>query len=408
MSDVKISVESNFEKALSFASDLIQIPSLSGREGEVAKRLWDEMETLGFEQLRVDEVGNVIGVIPGGGQAPPIMFNCHLDVVAEGDHSEWDYEPFGGLMSGGFLHGRGSMDIKGPLALQTYVAASMKGQSRGDLIVAHTVFEECGGWGMEHLMESKIVEPALVIIGEATDGDICIGHRGRAEVEITVTGLAGHASVPERAKNPIDLIPDIVAGIEEIKRDQKIDSILGASTVVATSLEVLPESRNVIPDRLTVVLDWRVLPEMNQGQMIQQVRDAITRQIGSNLEGFEVKVATAAETQCSYSGLQRERDSFTPGFLMDPNDPLVQVAASAVGKQGKEGPADVRPWAFATDGGWTKGVFGIPTLGFAPGKEHFAHTNTERLDIEDARWSFHKYPDLVLALQNYLSSSNIV
>ncbi|MEO2158084.1 MAG: peptidase dimerization protein, partial [bacterium] len=90
MNKVKTSVEPNFENALSFASDLIRIPSLSGQEREVAKRLWDEMEALGFEQMKVDEVGNVMGVIPGEGQAPPIMFNCHLDVVAEGDHSEWD------------------------------------------------------------------------------------------------------------------------------------------------------------------------------------------------------------------------------------------------------------------------------------------------------------------------------
>ena len=401
-------MEPNFENALSFASDLIQIPSLSGREREVAKRLWDEMEALGFEQMKVDEVGNVMGVIPGAGQAPPIMFNCHLDVVAEGDHSEWDFAPWGGDISGGFLHGRGSMDIKGPLALQTHVAASMRGQSQGDLIVAHTVFEECGGWGMQHLMESKTVEPALVIIGEATDGDICIGHRGRAEVEVTIKGLASHASTPERARNPIDLLPGVVMGIEEVKENQKIDPLLGPSTVVATDLEVLPESRNVIPDRMTVVLDWRVLPQMDQEQMVRQVRDAIIRQVGSDLDDFEIKVATAAEIQCSYTGVKRERDSFTPGFLMDPSDPLVRAAASAVGKRGKGGPADIRPWAFATDGGWTKGVFGIPTLGFAAGKESFAHTNTERLHIEDARWSFNRHPDLVLALQDQLFSSNIV
>ena len=404
---MKTSVEPNFENALSFASDLIRIPSLSGKEREVAKRLWDEMEALGFEQMKVDEVGNVMGVIPGEGQAPPIMFNCHLDVVAEGDHSEWDYAPLGGDISGGFLHGRGSMDIKGPLALQTHVAASMRGQSRGDLIVAHTVFEECGGWGMEHLMESKIIEPALVIIGEATNGDICIGHRGRAEIEITVTGLASHASAPERARNPIDLLPGVVAGIEDVKGNQEIDPVLGVSTVVATSLEVLPESRNVIPDRMTVVLDWRILPQMDQEQMVRQVLDAITRQVGCDLDGFDIKVATAIETQTSYTGVKRERDSFTPGFLMNPRDPLVRAAASAVGKRGKEGPADIRPWAFATDGGWTRGVFGIPTLGFAAGEESFAHTNTERLQIEDARWSFNRHPDLVLAVQDQLSSSNI-
>ena len=68
----------SLQGALSFASDLIKIPSLSGNERDVAKRLWEEMQFLGFEQMRVDEVGNVMGVIPGEGHAPPVMFNCHF------------------------------------------------------------------------------------------------------------------------------------------------------------------------------------------------------------------------------------------------------------------------------------------------------------------------------------------
>ena len=70
------------------------------------------------------------------------------------------------------------MDIKGPLAIQTYAAAAAIGETPGDVIVAHTVLEERGGLGMKHLLESGTVEPGVVIIGEATRGDICIGHRG--------------------------------------------------------------------------------------------------------------------------------------------------------------------------------------------------------------------------------------
>ena len=394
----------SLEGALAFASDLIKIPSLSGNERDVAKRLWDEMQLLGFEQMRVDEVGKVMGVIPGEGHAPPVMFNCHLDIVAEGDHSEWDYAPFGGDIADGFLHGRGSMDIKGPLALQTHVAASMRGKCKGDLIVAHTVFEECGGWGMQHLMESKVLEPALVIIGEATDGDICIGHRGRAELEVIVTGLAGHASAPERAKNPLDILPKVLAGIEKVKNNQEEDPLLGGSTLVVTDVGVTPESKNVIPDRMEIVLDWRILPHMEQDFLVKQVSDAINSHLGDSVKGYGLEVVTATETQRAYTGVTRKRDTFTPGFVMDPSDPLIRSAAKAVGKQDGSGLADVRPWAFATDGGWTHGVFGIPTLGFAPGKESFAHTNTERLSVEDARWAFKKHPDLVLAMQNGLVS----
>ena len=157
-----------FENALQFASDLIATPGLSGQEGDVAQRLQQEMEALGLEDIRVDAAGNVIGVARGRGDAPAAMLNCHLDVVAEGDHSEWEVPPFSGAVQDGFLHGRGAMDIKGPLALQTYAAASMIGEAPGDVIVAHTVFEERGGLGMKYLLESGDVEPAIVIIGEAT------------------------------------------------------------------------------------------------------------------------------------------------------------------------------------------------------------------------------------------------
>ena len=111
----------------------------------------------------------------------------------------------------------------------------------------------------------------------------------------------------------------------------------------------------------------------------------------------------ATEYQEAFTGLGEERDLFTPGFLMDAADPVIVAAARAVGRRSKEGMAEIRPWTFATDGGWSAGVFNIPTLGFAPGEERYAHTNTERLDLEEARWAFSKHPDLILAVQKAVS-----
>ena len=78
------------------------------------------------------------------------------------------------------------------------------------MIVAHTVLEERGGLGMQHLLDSRAVVPDAVIIGEATHGDICIGHRGRAELEVVIQGLAGHASAPSRALNALALLPAVL------------------------------------------------------------------------------------------------------------------------------------------------------------------------------------------------------
>jgi len=396
--------EPTFENALEFAADLIRIPSPPGEEAAVAARVREEMEALGLDDVRVDAAGNVIGVGRGTGEAPPVLLSCHLDVVAEGDPSEWDVPPFSGEVRDGFLHGRGAMDIKGPLALQTYVAAGLAGTAPGDVIVAHTVMEERGGLGMSYLLDSGTVSPAAVVIGEATHGDICVGHRGRAEIEVVIHGLAGHASAPERGRNALDLLGAVLEAVADLAADQPEDEVLGRASLTATGVEVLPESRNVIPDRVTVVLDWRVLPEQDEEALVRAVRDALAARIPIVPRGFGIEVAMASEHQTTYTGLDEERVIFAPGFLMDREHPAVQAAARAVGRWDDfDEPATVRPWTFATDGGWSCGVHGIPTLGFAPGEERYAHTNRERLDVREARWAFARQADLIVAMQRALA-----
>ena len=292
------------------------------------------------------------------------------------------------------------MDIKGPLALQTYAAASLVGRSPGDVIVAHTVLEERGGLGMKVLLESGDVDPAAVVIGESTHGDVCIGHRGRAEVEIVLTGLAGHASAPQRARNPLEILGGVLAAVGDLSEDQASDPVLGSSSVAATMVDVLPESRNVIPDKVVLVLDWRILPGDSDESLLSRLSAAIAGRLPEVPEGLGVTVRMATELQRTYTGLEEDKNLLTPGFLMDASDPLVQAAAAAVGRRGDPSlPATIRPWAFATDGGWSSGVFGIPTVGFAPGEERFAHTNRERLDVDEARWAYERYPHLIVALQ---------
>ncbi|MGW8265773.1 MAG: M20/M25/M40 family metallo-hydrolase [Longimicrobiales bacterium] len=369
----------------------------------MARRILEEMAALDYDDVRVDRLGNVIGVIRGNSGGVPVMLNCHMDVVAEGLPERWEHPPFSGRVEGGFLHGRGSMDIKGPLAVQTYAGAALRGIAPGDVFVAHTVFEERGGWGMEDLLARKEVEPAAVVIGEATQGDITTGHRGRAEVEVVLRGVAGHASAPERAKNALDLVPPVLTALQELASSQPVDPVLGAASLAPTAVDILPESRNVIPDEVTVALDWRVLPGSTDETLLARVRQAVEEALPVTPTGMRVDVRMATEVQRSYTGISERRDLFTPGFLMEADDPLVLAAARAVGKRRGKGSASTRPWTFATDGGWSRGVFGIPTLGFAAGEERFAHTNRERWELGEAEWSFNRYPDLILALQKTLA-----
>lgn len=421
----------SFDGAIAFARDLIRIPSLPGEEENLARRVVAEMQALGYDDAWTDELGSAVGVVRGSGASgangdATVMLSAHLDMVAAGDPEEWEHPPFDGVIAGGCLHGRGAMDIKGPLAIQTHVAAALKGRVAGDIIVAHPVFEERGGWGMDHLTRPDGgLRPDVVIIGESTHGDIAIGHRGRCEVEIVAQGVAGHASAPERARNALDLVPAILAGVRDLAARQQSDDVLGPASVVATGIDAVPASLNVIPDRVTVTLDWRILPCDTAETLVARVCDAIRPHLertragagpdggagqgvagsaqesigGTQLPGG-VEVRAATERQRAYTGMEEERLLLSPGFLMSPDHPIVTAAAHAVGtRNGKSGPARVRPWTFATDGGWTCGVRSIPTIGFAPGEERFAHTNTERLDLEEARWGYERYLEMVPAVQ---------
>ena len=400
-------MDPTFENALAFAQDLIRIPSPSGQEEPVARRILQEMEALGFQDVRLDRAGNAIGVVPGASGGPSVLLNCHTDVVAEGDPGDWEFPPFAGEIADGYLHGRGAMDIKGPLALQTYAAAALKGRAPGDVIVAHTVFEERGGLGMKVLLEDGDVKPDAVVIGESTHGDVCIGHRGRAEVEIVLRGMAGHASAPERAANALELLPGALEAAARIAEDQPEDPVLGPASMAPTMVDVLPESRNVIPDLVVVTLDWRILPGTTDDALLQRVSNELNRTLaGHTPDGLTWSVRMATEEQRCYTGLAEEKNLLTPGFLMEADHPMVRAAAAAVGRRdGETGPATIRPWTFATDGGWAQGVHGIPTLGFAPGEERYAHTNAERLELDEARWAFGRYPAMILAMQEALAGA---
>jgi succinyl-diaminopimelate desuccinylase len=327
------------------------------------------------------------------------MLASHLDVVAEGDPAEWEVPPFSGVTKDGFLHGRGAMDIKGPLALQTHVAAALVGRAAGDVIVAHTVLEERAGLGMRHLLESGTVDPAAVILGEATHGDVCIGHRGRAELEVVIEGLAGHASAPDRARNPLDLVGAVLDAVRDVARHRASDPVLGEETLVATMVDVRPETRNVIPDQVVVAVDWRMLPGADEAGLVARLSAAVEARIGVPPEGLRYGVRFARERQRTYTGVEEDVSFLSPSFLMSHDHPVVVAAALAAGRRAGSGPANVRPWKFATDGGWSSGVHGIPTIGFAPGEERYAHTNRERLDVEEARWAYERYPEVIAAVQ---------
>ncbi|HEX8273755.1 MAG TPA: M20/M25/M40 family metallo-hydrolase [Longimicrobiaceae bacterium] len=393
-----------FERAVAFAAELIRIPSLPGEEGEVARRIMEEMSALGFDEARTDRAGNVIGRIAGTGGAPPVMLSCHMDVVDVGDVEGWEHDPFGGVVADGCLHGRGAMDLKGPLALQVYAAARfVEERPAGDLLVVFSVYEEKGGWGMMHLMESAGLRPGAVILGEATGCNLYTGHRGHAELAVEIHGRAAHASAPETGRNPNGLLPHVLLALDELARAQPTHPVLGRATFTPTVVECWPKSGNVIPDRVRITLDLRVLPGWSEERTLERIRAVLAERVPPS-EGMRVEVLPGRATHRAWTGWVDEHSNFTPGYLLADDHPVVRAAAGALRASLGREPA-IRQWKFGTDGGHTCGTHGVPTIGFAPGEEALAHTNRERLELASAREAFDAYPPLIRSVQAALAAA---
>ena len=94
------------ERMIEFCQRLVQTPSLPGEEEAVAKLIKKEMESLKYDEVWIDEIGNVIGRIKGRRRGPSVMFTAHMDQVDIGDPSLWEYPPFSGTIASGYIHGR--------------------------------------------------------------------------------------------------------------------------------------------------------------------------------------------------------------------------------------------------------------------------------------------------------------
>jgi acetylornithine deacetylase/succinyl-diaminopimelate desuccinylase-like protein len=135
---------SRAEAMANFLQDLVRIPSLSTQEEAVAIRIAQEMRRVGFDEVRTDRIGNVIGRV-GSGQGPKLLFDGHMDVVNVGDPARWRHPPYGAVIEDGILYGRGACDMKGGLAAMVYAVGALLSagvQLAGDLYVVAVVQEE--------------------------------------------------------------------------------------------------------------------------------------------------------------------------------------------------------------------------------------------------------------------------
>jgi succinyl-diaminopimelate desuccinylase len=372
------------EGMVAFARRLIQTPSLPGEEGNVASLVASEMEMLGYDEVRVDEAGNVIGHVrpnaAAGGERRSIMFNTHMDHVDVGDPARWPFPPYAATVHEGEIWGRGASDLKGSLAAQVYAGALLKRSGaplRNDVYVVGVVQEEIGGLGSALL--ARHLKTDYAVIGEPSGNVLALGHRGRVEVLVTITGKSVHASVPQSGINPLYSMSRLLLALQAMRFEiDPSGPALGPTTVAPTLISTDQTSVNVVPGECRLLLDIRNTPMDRPGVLVDRVRALLVEALEDGAEGT---VEIVPKTMVSYTGVTHTVDNAAPAFSVAPGSPLLAGAEAALrAALGRE--PQTKIWPFATDAGHLL-VEGIEVIGFGPGREDVIHTVNERISIDE-------------------------
>ncbi len=377
-----------------FLQELVRIPSLSTHEGAVAARLAEEMQRVGFSQVWTDRIGNVVGRV-GTGSGPKLVFDGHMDVVDVGNLERWSHPPYDGVIERGVLYGRGSCDMKGGLAAMVYAVGALQDagvQLAGDLYMVGVVQEEpCEGLGMQVLVEEEGIQPDYVVLGEPSDLQVRLGHRGRVEMQVQVQGRAAHASSPGLGSNAIHNAARLIFGIELLAPRLANDPFLGQGTVAVTEIESQAASRNAVPDCCTFYIDRRLTLGETERRAVAEIQNII------KTEEIDAEVGVTEYQTTSYAGYRCRVRNVFPAWAMPQDHPLVQATVRSVRETLGYRPR-LSPWSFSTDGTYTAGVANIPTIGFGPGEERYAHTQAEQIRLNDVVDAARVYARLAVEL----------
>jgi len=385
---------SDMQELVELAVKLVQTPSVSGQESAVAQLLAAAMKRHGFHDVWTDRMGNVIGRY-GAGRGPRLLFDGHMDTIDVGDRGAWSRDPFAGVVEDGILYGRGAADMKAALAAMIFgvkLLAESGTQLGGDLFVAFVVQEEpCEGMAAQVLCEEEGLAPDFVVLGEPTNLAIALGQRGRIELDVTVHGRSGHAAAPQQAVNAINAAARLIFGIELLQPSLLTDPVLGQGTIAVTHISSTAGSRNAIPDRCDLVVDRRLTLGETEARAVNELQQISRR------EGLHADIATTEITVQTYTGFVRRVRKYYPPWLMPEKSPLVRAAVRAVERSLGYSPR-LTTWQFSTDGAYTLGTAGIPTIGFGPGDERHVHTVNEQVVLADVTRAARVYAQLAQEL----------
>ena len=382
---------------ISLTQALIRAKSYSGQERQVVDTLTEFFHQNHFDKVTIDDYGNVIGSVYGNRPGPAILFDGHIDTVPVVDPSAWTHDPFGGQIEDGCIYGRGTSDMKGAVAAMSCAAASfVKENGRdfaGSIHVAGVVHEECFE-GVAARAISKAVQPDIVVIGEASELNLKIGQRGRAEIKIETYGKSAHSANPEKGVNAVYSMCRLIPRLAEI--EPPTNPRLNKGIMELTDILSSPyPGASVVPDLCTATYDRRLLPGETKESVLSPVLDVI-RKLEQEDPRFKAKAYfTVAEEVC-YTENKITGERFFPGWLMDPEEDYIKKIKARMDELGIN--PRLTEYNFCTNGSHYAGEAGIRTIGFGPSRENLADTVDEYVEIEQLEKALLGYIGIMEAL----------
>jgi len=358
-------------------SELVQqvcrIPSVLGEEGELAAFLASVMADSGFEAVELQPVlpdrPNAIGEVDFG-PGRRVVLTGHIDTkpVSRG----WTVtDPFSGALVDDVIYGHGVMDMKAALACQIVAIEALRASGL-DLhgTVAMAAVSDHMGDQTGSIAYFDAHPADLAVLGELTDNEVCLGHRGRYYFDVTTLGRSAHTCHKPAAINANVLAAHAVLALDASDLEPDLEAwvveLFGAETYVVPGRiygGLPPGGPSMIPDECVIRVDCRPQP----GVSIEQVREEIDRCLARAAEAdprFRAEVVVA---------------DVKSGYLARPGDEVVRLMCSAVREiRGVEPPLRAESWLGDTASFGDK----VPTVIFGPGGPP-VYCPDEHLTVED-------------------------
>ncbi len=357
-------------------SRLVKLRSPSGGEKEVALELQRQMQAAGFDEARIDPLGNVIGRV---GYGPRVLaVDAHIDTVDAGNPENWTFPPFCGEVRDGYVLGRGTVDQKGGAAAM--VTAGRILQETGfdrDLSVYFTgtvMEEDCDGLCWKYILEQGQLKPELVIVTEPTALGLYRGHRGRMEINVSFHGKSAHGSAPERGDNAIYMASRACLEIDGLNRRLRGDEFLGKGSATVSEFISGSPSLCAVADFAKVHVDRRLA--------WGETKESAMAEIDAVAPGPKAKSEVLYYRGRAFTGLEYGMEKYYPTWLLAEDHPAVQAGVRCHEELFGETPRLGR-WVFSTNGTVINGIHKIPVIGFGPGDEVLAHAPDEKIPVED-------------------------